>query len=193
VPPLTEDEIDDLIGEWDLTLPVGERLPLIDDLLEQLPPGAPGRTAALTYRGEILQLAGRPVDAVAAFGLAAEEGGTSTIDPRALLLDTLFRLGRDDDAAALLTDLRAASAAGDVRGTLHSWVGDCLEERGDLRQAQRWFNLGLRDLDLELDDPGFEEQECLIGRLRVREALTLPKDRYDLLAHDVLARRRRSG
>lgn len=190
--PLTEDEIDDLIEEWDSTLAPGERLPLIDQLLEQLPPGAIGRTAALTYRGEILRILDRPADAASTFELAAQEGGTSTIDPRGLLLDALFRLDRDDDAEALLTELRAASATGDVRGSLHSWVGDCLEDRGDLQRAQRWFNLGLRDLDPELDDPDFDERECLVGRLRVRQALSLPRDRYDLLAEDLLADRRQS-
>lgn len=188
--PPTEYEIDELIEEWDVTLDADGRLPLLDDLLEQLPAGAPGRTAALTYRGEVLQILDRMDEAVAGFELAADEGGTSFIDPRALLLDALFKLGRDADAETLLTELRAASAAGDVRGALHAWVGDCLEDRGDLKRAHRWFNLGLRDLDPELDEPDRDEQDCLTGRLRVREALALPKDRFDLLADDVHARRR---
>jgi tetratricopeptide (TPR) repeat protein len=185
-----EDEIEELIEEWDVTLAPGERLPLIEELLERLSPGAPGRTVALTYRGEILHLLDRREEAVAAFELATAEGGTSTIDPRVLLLETLFELGRDQEAETLLEQLRAASATGDVRGSFHSWIGDLLEDRGDLKRAHRWFNLGLRDLDPELDEPDFAEEDCLLGRQRVREQLGLPRDRFDLLTDGILARRR---
>jgi tetratricopeptide (TPR) repeat protein len=185
-----EDEIEELIDEWEMTLGAAQRLPRVDELLGTLPPGSPGRTSVLSYRGEVLRMLDRDDEAVTAFELAVAEGGTDTIDPRALLLDALFRLGRDAEAEALLEGLRAASAADDVRGSLYNWIGDLLAERGDLNRAHRWFNLGIRDLDPSLDVPDHDEEECLLGRRRVREQLGLPPDRFDLLRDEILARRR---
>ena len=69
-------------------------------------------------------------------------------------------------------------------------VADALEEVGRLREAMRWFTIGLRDLDPQQDLPAFEEEYALMGRSRVRRALDLPPDHYDVLARETLDARR---
>nr|WP_300046847.1 hypothetical protein [uncultured Nocardioides sp.] len=53
-----------------------------------------------------------------------------------------------------------------------------------------WFTIGLRELDPQQDLPAYEEEYALIGRWRVRRALDLAPDHYDVLARGTLDARR---
>jgi hypothetical protein len=92
-----------------------------------------------------------------------------------------------DEAEPLLQDLRRSPRQPDEA---LERVADALERVGGLREAMRWFTIGLRDLDPQQDLPAFEEEYALMGRSRVRRALDLPPDHYDVLARETLDARR---
>lgn len=153
------------------------------ELAEVLEPHSPGRAEIFHALGERRMMRDDPAGALAWLERAVAEDGPVTIDPRAGVLQALLELGREEEAEALLTTLRRASAARDHRGVFHEAVGETLEMAYRLREAHRWFNLGLRDLDP--DDPTVDEVSCLYGRFRTRRALELPLDQLDLLTEDV--------
>ncbi len=62
---------------------------------------------------------------------------------------------------------------------LQASIGDVLEASDRLKEAQRWYTIGLRDFDPEVDEPGFDQNLCLSGRYRVRRLLGLPADGFD--------------
>jgi hypothetical protein len=63
---------------------------------------------------------------------------------------------------------------------VHEYVGEALEMCGRLKDALRWFNTGLR-LAAEDETP---DVGLLNGHYRVRRALGLPLDRYDLVSEE---------
>jgi hypothetical protein len=104
------------------------------------------------------------------------------MDPRSGVLECLLALGRDDEADELEKALRRASAQGDWRGAFHEVVAETLELAGRPHQAHRWFNIGVRDIDLE--DPDVGATSCLYGRYRVRRDLGLARDSLDVFADE---------
>ena len=100
----------------------------------------------------------------------------------------LIEGGRADEAEPRLKELRRRGSA--LPAEALERVADALEENGRLREAMRWFTIGLRDLDPQHDLPEHDEEFALIGRWRVRQALELPPDHYDDLARTTLELRR---
>lgn len=184
---ITQQEVEDQLDEWEFGLPVEERYTKAAAWLPEFSPGAPGRARLLNYAGEMARLLGRPSEALDRYRAAEADGGDTTIDPRAMQLDALLELGDDADVDAHLTELRRISAARESRGVFHEFIADVLESHDRLKDAHRWYNLGLRDLDPERDEPDLREQHHLRGRRRVRRALGLPVDRFDALADDLAA------
>ena len=99
-----------------------------------------------------------------------------------------FLLDAGREAEAELTFLRRRGSR--LPSEAIERVAECLEDKGRLKEAMRWFTLGLRDLDPQDDLPDHEEESALIGRWRVRQALELPPDHYDELARITVEARR---
>lgn len=181
----------DLIGEIQADaealqeqLPQAALAPLFEERSRGIAPGAPGRAAWLTHAGEAWELCGDLLRARACYEEAARDGGETYLDPRAEMLDVLFELGETSRVDEVLAELRRDLKAGWEGRFVHELVGESLELHGRLEEAHRWFSAGLtraRRTGRENLDVG-----CLNGRYRVRRALDLPEDRYDVLARERL-------
>jgi hypothetical protein len=174
------DEIMDEVEALQTQLPREMLAPLFEERARGIAPGAPGRAAWLTHAGEHWELEDDPVRARACYEEAARDGGVTYIDPRAEMLNVLFELGETDRADELLAELRQDIKAGWEGRFVHEFVGESLELHWRLEEALRWFSAGLTRS--QRDDPDNIDIGCLNGRYRVRRALDLPEDRYDLLA-----------
>ena len=95
--------------------------------------------------------------------------------------------GRGDEAEPLLQELRRRGPR--LPDEALERVADALEEVGRLREAMRWFTIGLRDLDRSRTFRlrGGVRAHGPLARAR---ALDLPPDHYDVLARETLDARR---
>jgi hypothetical protein len=154
---------------------------LLEDKAGALPEGHVERAAWLGHAGETWQLQGDLARARTCFERAVADGGPCWVDPRALLVDVLLEQGESAAADRLLDELRRdAAGPSSLRGPVHEYVGEALEHSGRLHDALRWFNTGLsRDEDADAPDSGL-----LNGHYRVRRALGLPHDRFDVLCEE---------
>lgn len=107
--------------------------------------------------------------------------GTVLPDARCYLHAALLKAGDEDEARQLGDEVRRAAP---TDPDVYVFMGENYELAGDLRQALRWLNLGVRTL--ELPDPGgvrpsgaYAGFVLLRARRRVREALGLPLDDLD--------------
>jgi tetratricopeptide (TPR) repeat protein len=185
--PLSLDEVEDLIDSWELD-PDVETLGPATELFVTMAVGDPGRLDVLHVIADHRAMRGE-IDA--ALALLDQAGPTSDDDAevlRAMRVAYLVGGGRGDEAEPLLQELRRRGPR--LPDEALERVADALEEAGRLREAMRWFTIGLRDLDPHHDLPAYEEEYALIGRSRVRRALDLPLDHYDVLARETLEARR---
>lgn len=176
------DEILDEVEALQQQMPHDRLAPLFEERARGVAPGAPGRAAWLAHAGEQWELEGDLGRARACYEEAARDGGVTYIDPRAEMLNVLFELGEISRVDQLLGELRHDLRAGWEGRYVHAFVGESLELHGRLDEALRWFSQGLTHA--QRDDPEIVDIGCLNGRYRVRRALGLPEDRYDLLAED---------
>lgn len=162
--------------------PHGALAQLLEDRAKALPAGHVERAAWLGHAGESWQMHGDLGRARACFELAVEDGGPCWIDPRALLVDVLLDEGDATRADELLRELRQdAAGPTPLRGPVLEYVGETLEHSGRLQEALRWFNTGLsRTDDVVTPDTGLVH-----GHYRVRRALGLPHDRFDVLSEEL--------
>ncbi|MCY4726863.1 hypothetical protein NYO98_11295 [Nocardioides sp. STR2] len=185
--PLSLDEVHDLIDSWEIDPEVDTVVPAVE-LFAGMAVGDPGRLDVLHVIADHRAMRGE-VDAALAF--LDQAGPTSDDDAevlRAMRVAYLIEGGRADQAEPLLHDLRRRGPR--LPDEALERVADALEEAGRLREAMRWFTIGLRDLDPQQDRPAYEEEYALVGRWRVRRALDLPPDHYDVLARETLDARR---
>jgi hypothetical protein len=140
------------------------------------------RGEAFIRAGEQWLLADRPVEAVTGFRNAVAYGGPGYVDPLVPLARALFLLGRDVEAQALLSRLKAEGPR-DCRTC--DLAAELLVERMDLEAALEWANAGVElCLARQADQAEGEEPELkllLRLRFRIRNDLGLPEDRYDAL------------
>jgi hypothetical protein len=99
------------------------------------------RSEAYVRAGEQWLLADEPEAAVHGFMRALEDGGPSSVDPRAPQARAFFVLGRAADAEALISQL-AAEPQRDPR--MCDLLAELLVERGDLERALAWATAGVR-------------------------------------------------
>jgi tetratricopeptide (TPR) repeat protein len=185
--PLSLEEVEDLIDSWEVD-PDVDTLGPATELFATMAVGDPGRLDVLHVIADHRAMRGE-VDA--ALALLDQAGPTSDDDAevlRAMRVAYLVGGGRGDEAEPLLQELRRRGPR--LPDEALERVADALEEAGRLREAMRWFTIGLRDLDPQQDLPAYEEEYALVGRSRVRRALDLPPDHYDLLARETLDARR---
>ena len=104
------------------------------------PTAAMPRSEAYVRAGEQWLLADEPAAAVSGFLRALEDGGPSSVDPRAPLARALFMLGQTADAESLIRQL-AAERPQDAR--MCDLLAELLAERGDLPAALAWATAGV--------------------------------------------------
>ena len=184
---LTQDEVEDLIDSWEFD-PRVDTLAAGTEVLSGMGTDAPGRTYLLQVIADHHAMRG---DVDEALGTLAR-AGASTDEERdvlqAMRITFLLQAGRAAEAEPELTLLRHRGPQ--LPSEAIERVADALEEKDRLKEAMRWFTLGLRDLDPQDDLPDPDEESALIGRWRVRRALELPPDHYDELARITMDARR---
>lgn len=171
------DEVEDHHG-----VAPAERARIFEKRAATLAPGEPGRAAWLAHAGEAWETTGLLEPARACYEQACDDGGPTYLDARAMLVGVLLKLGETDRADELMAELRRDVRAGRAGDDVHALLGEALEEAGRLEDALAWFDSGLTHRGRE--DPDEPEVVCLNGHYRVRRALGLPLDRYDLLTEE---------
>ena len=146
-------------------------------LAVQATAGGMSRAEAHMRAGEQWLLADDPTEAVEQFEKAIAEGGPTFDEPRVPLARAMFALGRNDDADALLREVRESGARTLPRTC--DLVAELLTEQGDLEGALDWATAGV-DACMRGDDRD-ELQLLLRLRYRLRVDLGLPEDDYDKL------------
>ena len=149
-------------------------------LAVQATAGGMSRAEAHMRAGEQWLLADDPAEAVEQFEKAIAEGGPTFDEPRVPLARAMFALGRNDDADALLREVRESGARTLPRTC--DLVAELLTEQGDLEGALGWATAGV-DACLAGEDRD-ELQLLLRLRYRLRVDLGLPEDDYDKLLDD---------
>jgi tetratricopeptide (TPR) repeat protein len=147
-------------------------------LAVQATAGGMSRAEAHMRAGEQWLLADDPAEAVEQFEKAIAEGGPTFDEPRVPLARAMFALGRNDDADALLREVRESGARTLPRTC--DLVAELLTEQGDLEGALDWATAGV-DASLTSGEEGNELQLLLRLRYRLRVDLGLPEDDYDKL------------
>jgi predicted Zn-dependent protease len=158
------------------------------------------RAEAFLRAGEQYLLADDPAAAAGGFRQAMMDGGPVFVDPRVPLARALFQLGRQPEAQALITRLKAE---GPKDPRVCDLVAELLVERGDLPGALGWATTGV-ELCLSRADAAEAGQDAggqdgagpaqprdgddaselrllLSLRYRIRNDLGLPEDPYDQL------------
>ncbi|GAB2735032.1 SEC-C domain-containing protein [Nocardioides pakistanensis] len=179
--PLFEDILDE-VEELATRVPTATLAQLLEDRAHALEVGAPGRAAWLAHAGERWELLDDLDRARRCYEEAVADGGGAYLDPRADLANVLFDLGETARAEEVVDELWRETKAGGGDDVLHERVGEVLELHDRLEAALRWFNIALSRVDP--DDPEAPDLGCLNGHWRVRRALGLPLDRFDLLSEE---------
>jgi tetratricopeptide (TPR) repeat protein len=147
-------------------------------LAVQATAGGMSRAEAHMRAGEQWLLADDPAEAVEQFEKAIADAGPTFDEPRVPLARAMFALGRNDDADALLREVRESGARTLPRTC--DLVAELLTEQGDLEGALDWATAGV-EASLSSGEEGNELQLLLRLRYRLRVDLGLPEDDYDKL------------
>ena len=143
------------------------------------------RAEAFLRAGEQWLLADEPAEAEAGFRCAMADGGPAFADPRIPLARALFQLGRQSEAQALISEVKA-EGPGDPQTC--DLVAELLVERDDLAGALDWAPAGvelcLADREQRRDGDESEFRLLLRLRYRIRNDLGLPEDKYDAMLDD---------
>jgi len=150
-------------------------------LAVQATAGSMSRAEAHMRAGEQWMLADDPTEAVEQFQEAIADAGPTFDDPRVSLARAMFVLGRNEDAEALLRELRESDARTKPRTC--DLVAELLTEQGDLQAALDWATAGV-EAGLSSGEDRNELQLLLRLRYRLRLDLGLPEDDYDKLLDD---------
>jgi hypothetical protein len=148
------------------------------------------RAEAFLRAGEQWLLADDPAQAVNGFRRAMADGGPVFVDPRVPLARALFQLGRQAEAQAIISRLKAE---GPASPRMCDMIAELLVERDDLPAALDWATAGV---EMCLSQPGdhlhavarqwptgdqSELRLLLSLRYRIRNDLGLGEDTYDQL------------
>jgi tetratricopeptide (TPR) repeat protein len=144
------------------------------------------RAAVLMEAGEGFAYAGDYAESLRLFEAAQRDGGETYVDPRALMVQSLYE-GGDPAAALELAD--ALRVERPEQANTYLVLGGYFELAGELGRAQRWYSMGLRAMDSG-NVAGTEQQyeSMLVRRRGVRRELELAPDALDEAA-DVIAAR----
>lgn len=127
----------------------------------------------MVIAAEWLQMAGDHDAAEEVLTDATARGGPADIDPRAMLCHFLLQREETDRARGLSQQMRKDH---DLTPTSYLLNGESWEMAGDLREAIRWFTLGLLRTG---DQPTPTSTLLGFSRHRVRRTAGLPVDAMD--------------
>jgi len=135
----------------------------------------------LAHAGEQLTTVGDHEAALELYRRAARAEGDVVPDVRCHLHHGLLAVG-DVAAARRLAEEVRRSRPRDV--DVYALIGEDYEAAGDLVEANRWMNLGLRRLLQDLEEPDEASPDVVVAliltaRRRVRQALGFPPDEFD--------------
>ena len=175
---MDEDELFDVLTAID-SAAVPDKAERFEDEAQRLEPGTYGRASLLIAAGEHWRMRREYDKAQELFEAALADGGESAVDPEAALFG--LAMERDDAEAVTghLTTLKALAKAEQLSADNYLQVGEIYEEHDRLREAHRWLTMPLTYADPDDDDLDYL---LIIGRKRVREALGLARDGFDLRA-----------
>lgn len=145
----------------------------LDALARGYESGEMSRAAILVLAAEEWRQAGRPATALDRFRDALEDGGEVPVDPRAGIADTLFELGRADEARKVIAEVGASGWNPATALT----IAETLAAYGDLDGALEWATDGVLACPA-----GITIRDALLRtRYRIRVDLGLPEDDLDAL------------
>jgi hypothetical protein len=179
VPVLSREEFDAIefgaafSGDHEAAAQRMSRLAVTGTQTESMP-----RAEAFLRAGEQWLLADDPAAAASGFRLALADGGPVFVDPRVPLARALFMLGKQTEAAGLISTLKAEGRR-DPR--MCDLVAELLVDRGDLTEALDWATAGVELSLADGPDAAGELNLLLKLRYRIRVDLGLPEDDYDHL------------
>jgi tetratricopeptide (TPR) repeat protein len=137
----------------------------------------------LAHAGELLTTVGDHEAALDLYRRAAAAEGDVVPDVRCYLHHGLIAVGDLDAARRLAEEVRRSRP---TDADVYALIGEDYEAVGDLVEANRWMNLGLRRLTDGIEDPDEAPPDVvaallLTARRRVRQALGFPPDEFDLM------------
>ena len=177
---MDEDELFDVLTAID-SAAVPDKAERFEAEAQRLEPGEHGRASLLIAAGDHWQMRGEFDRALSAFEAAQTDGGESAVDPVVALFGLATEREETEAAAQHLKTLKGLAKAEQLSSDNYLQMGDIYEEQGQLREAHRWYTMPLTYADADDEDLDYL---LLIARLRVREALELPRDRFDQRAFE---------
>lgn len=187
--PLTPDDIEQLYARARTSEERRAAAHQLATWAEEVHPRDSGVTPAslLVNAGEQLVEAGDVRDALDFFHRAVDTGQYVRPDVRCYLHSGLLTVGDVDAARELADQLRRERP---IDADVYLLIGENYEVDGDLREAHRWFTMGVQRTmnDVRNGDDGAVEDIAglMAARLRVRHALDLPRDEYDRVVASAL-------
>ena len=133
----------------------------------------------LVMAGELLDVEDDHKGALGLFRRAADSEGDVPPDVRCYLHRGLLETGDVDGARKVADELRHARP---TNPDVYVMTAENYELAGDLGEANRWLNLGLRRVVVQLQDGEPLDADAvllLVARRRVRQALGFPPDEFD--------------
>ena len=184
---MTEDELLDLMADIDMSTS-RDKAAEFEKAAAGLPVGEHGRASLLVAAGDHWRMREEYGEARRCFLEARDDGGETSVDPEAYLLGLALEVGDEEAAERQLDVLKAMARRDEMSPEECLYVGEHLEQHSRLQEAHRWFTM-----PLTWSDEDDLDYFCLTGRLRVREALGLPHERFDAIAVEERAIRRRES
>jgi tetratricopeptide (TPR) repeat protein len=181
------EEVFNEIEELTYSLPVATRAETLEARALGLPPGARGRAEMLTTAADWFGLDGRLDDALRCAEAGLADGTPTNFDARIYVLMAALDVGLQERADEMERELRRLLPNTTKRAVTILWVADVLKDAGRLREALRWYSMGLGDVDpADLDEYDEWAMPLLHGRWRVRRELGAALDGYDLARERLL-------
>lgn len=168
---VTNEQLDRLLDQALLLDDHGALARRLDTLAQGYESGEMSRAAILVLAAEEWRQAGRPDTALDRFRSALEDGGEVAIDPRAGIADTLFELGRLEEARSVIAEIRAEGWNPATALT----IAETLVAYRDLEAAHEWATDGV----LACPPDAAIREALLRTRYRIRVDLGLPEDDLD--------------
>jgi hypothetical protein len=177
VPLLTREEFNAIEFEAALT---GDHVAAAERMSELAATGTQtesmARAEAFVRAGEQWLLADNPDRAAYGFRMAIADGGPVDVDPRVPLCRALFQLDHQNEAYALIAELRTEGRT-DARAC--DLITELLVEQSDLKAALDWATAGVELWVSETSPDESGLKDLLRLRYRIRNDLRLPEDDYD--------------
>ena len=178
---MDEDELFDVLTNID-SAAVPDKAERFESEAQRLEPGEHGRASLLIASGEHWQMRGEFDKAQESFEAALADGGESAADPEVALFGlAMERAGRRREQPGTSRHSRLGGRGAADLGQLPGCRRASTRSTASSAEAHRWLTMPLTYADADDEDLDYL---LLASRLRVREALGLPRDRFDQRAFE---------